>query len=107
MDIFTWKNSCKTVDLSIHVSNLLSFVVSLRIEKGKNTELSYGHVFFINQGGLQERRFPSVVKEAFKKEVMDFWQSVFPSMSNQFTGTMEVHIHNLSIEIVKFIPKKK
>lgn len=105
MSDYVWKNPHKTKEFNFAVNNLLCLVFGIRINNKVNKVTSFQQVFQINQDGLQCRELSTAVKKNFKIDIMENWRSVLPSLPNPFTGKMEVHFHNLVIEVVKFIPK--
>lgn len=103
MEKFVWKNPHKA-GFNLAYANLFSYVTGMRINEGRNKGTSYQEVLIVNQDGLQRRGLP-LNRGDFKKTVMREWHAILPFLPKPFTGKIEVNVHNLIIEEVKFISK--
>lgn len=98
-----WKNPHRR-EVDFDLQKLAGLIFGLHIATGIRKGANYQEIFVVNQDGLKCRAL-GVNQRDFKETVMAAWHLRLPTLPKPFTGSMEINVHNLTIETVRFIHK--
>jgi len=102
--MLVWKNDNKGDELYHAANRLLALAIFKRGPESTRRERSFSHEFLVNQNGLLDRYLPRETKKEFRQEIMSIWNENFFLTTEKFTGKIVVHVQDLQVREVHFIP---